>query len=106
MYLITRKQLIKNVPKRWDEQYPPNTAGTDKVVIGKQLKKLNLETATIHDIKNVIGNYSWTSMKCDECGRDDDDLDAVIQVSEEPDYESNTASLCKKCVKKAKDLFR
>lgn len=105
MVLITHRELIRKVVERWERQYPPKTAEPDKTKKGDDLRKLNLETATIHDVEKVIGNYSWTRLKCDDCGREDDDLDTVVQVGQEPDYESATALLCKECAKRAFSLF-
>ena len=59
------------------------------------------DTASVADVTAIIGNDSWTSLKCDECGKY---VDAVVQVGEEPDYESYSAKLCKPCVYKALTL--
>ena len=59
---------------------------------------MDAETATPEMIEAIIGNGSWTRLTCDECKKD---VDAILTVGDAPDYESNTASLCRKCVEKA-----
>lgn len=53
-------------------------------------------------VNAIIGNESWTRCSCSECGRD---VDAVVQLGEELDYESSTAWICKQCVKLALAAF-
>jgi hypothetical protein len=50
-------------------------------------------------VNAVIGNDSWTMPpSCDECG---EKKEIVVQMGEEPDYESSTADLCRECLGKA-----
>lgn len=49
------------------------------------------------DVDRVIGNNYWTSLTCDECRSN---VEVVIRVGEEPDYESNTAYICLPCISK------
>ena len=61
---LTRRQLIEQVPARWDHVYGPE-APKDKRAIGNQLKALRNPTAD--QIDQVIGNPTWTTLKCDGC---------------------------------------
>jgi len=95
MLVITERDLIRTVPQRWDEQYKGPNRTPDKVAISKRIRALDLESATAKDVEAAIGNDSWTELKCDECGKY---VTWVVQVGEKPDYESNTANLCRECL--------
>jgi hypothetical protein len=101
-YLSTRNN-IRTVAARWEETYRHWLNDSTKGKILDQLKALNTETATAKDIFDIIGNWSWTSISCDECG---DDKDAVIELGQEPDYESATAHVCIDCLQKAMELAK
>ena len=50
------------------DSYTPSvgeTVGSTKA----KLAALDLNTATAADIKAIIGNDTWTSLRCDECGQ-------------------------------------
>jgi len=114
MKTITQRQLIQNVANKWRDQYEPfksdspifsERAGIKtyktKKQIADELDALDKETATAQDVAAIIGNESWTRLKCDECGNEPE---IVVQVGQEPDYESHTASLCVPCLKAAAGL--
>ncbi len=116
MKITTQRDLIRKVAKRWREQYEPFTndppifswrTGTysppiSKRQIAEKLDAIDTETATAADVEAIIGNDSWTDLKCDECGKY---VDSVLTVGDEPDFESRTASLCRDCVKLAVSMF-
>jgi len=57
------------------------------------LKKLNLETATILDIAEIIGPYSWfLSEICSGCGREVTSFFTVDESGETP------VTLCFECI--------
>ena len=109
MKRITERDRILTVAERWDAQYsiniegvPPRpdnplASGDTARQISERLHKLNLKKVKASTVNKVIGNDSWTRLTCDECGRD---VDAVLTVGQEPDYESRTASICRKCAEK------
>ena len=103
MKLITQRQLIQGVAAKWRAQYKGSMDtrlfdGSSKGEIAEQLDALDRDKACAEDVAKIIGNNSWTRMTCDECKRD---VDAVLRVGAEPDYESATAYLCFECVQKA-----
>lgn len=106
MKLITERTQVREVAKRWANSYPENGPyGRDpqKQAITKALAALDVETATAADVAAIIGNDSWCCpQKCHECGAV---VDVAVQVGEEPDYESNTATLCFACVENALALM-
>ena len=99
MLIITERDSIKHAIssfiKRWGN-------GTRGIQVGYELSKLNPDTCTAEEVDTLIGNNTWTSKTCNECGNRAKD---VIRLGEEPDYESQTAYLCKDCLTKAYNLF-
>ncbi len=100
MELITTRGEIRTVPVRWHEQYRnyQRKDAAEKAAISRQLDDLDLETVTAKKIAAVIGNDSWTEIHCDEC---DKNVNVAVRVGQEPDYQSNTATVCVPCLKKA-----
>jgi hypothetical protein len=97
MELITERDLIRNVVKAWRKQYPKGCSVRNDKILYK-LECLDRESATSKDVEKIIGNNSWTSIRCNECY---EYTDAAVQLGEEPDYESATAMVCKNCLLKA-----
>lgn len=102
MRLITRESLVETVADRWyscyyDKRKQDWRYGDDKRVIYEKLKDLG-PNASADAVDAAIGNSSWTSCRCDEC---DNEVEAVMEVGQEPDYESSTAKICLSCVKYA-----
>ena len=97
MKVITERTMILGVAARWSEQYRHYLAG-DKTEISKKLSALDLKNATAEDVDGIIGNQSWTlPPACSECGRS---APIVIEVGQEPDYDSQTVWLCESCINK------
>jgi hypothetical protein len=59
-----------------------------------ELRKLNLATCSEGDIAQIIGNDSWTELKCDHC---DVDQPALVQIEGEYD----TFCICESCLASA-----
>lgn len=106
MKLITERTLVRDVATRWANAYPkagPYGRDPQKQAITKALAALDAEIATAADVAEIIGNDSWCERpKCHECG---ETVDAAVQVGEELDYESNTATLCMACLQNALELM-
>lgn len=106
MELVTTRSQIRSVAERWKQQYPTDQAtmhfkSTD--AIHARLLALDTETATAEDVSAVIGNDSWTRIRCDQCRKD---VDAAVVCGEAPNYESNTANLCVPCLESALALAK
>lgn len=98
--VITREGQAKTAPRRWAEQYPPDKADADKVRIGRRLNAAkNTPQFNASLVDAIIGNKSWTEIRCDACGKFG--LDVAVQVGQELDYDSATALLCKECCHEA-----
>lgn len=108
MKLINEKTEIESVAERWKAAYCRDGdwrdyGGSSKEAIYLRLLALP-QNATAKDIASIIGNSSWAGpQQCHECG--DEDAEAVVQIGQEPDYESATADICLSCLRKAVALI-
>ena len=103
MKIISVEEKIRIVVERWKEQYFVNGKwkwDDDKRIIYERL--IREKPTTEKAIENIIGNSTWTSNVCDECGKH---KAALIQLGEEPSYESVTAEICHECLSKALSLI-
>lgn len=96
MQTISKKTLIKNVARSWKSQY-----GNDKNNIYKAL--VESKPTTELQVEQIIGNKSWTSLRCDECQKESE---IVIEIGETPDFESRTANVCIECIEKALSILK
>lgn len=104
--LLTHRQEIATVAERWKDQYFANGrwGGTDGAfAIYKKLKALNITKATPADVTKIIGNETWTMIRCDGC---DSYVEKAVQVGATPEYESATTTLCVNCLRDAQQLLR
>ena len=101
--VITRRSVIKGVPRRFKEQYPEGAKtshlGEPYSKIHRELAGLNLETCSREEVDAIIGNDSWTSLRCDVC---DCDRDAVVSV---PREYSEAISICAECGRGVLSVF-
>lgn len=101
MLIITTRDRIREVAKRWGQAYGKGQYGQDKMETLSKLSLLDLETVSAEKVDEIIGNKSWTSQRCDEC---DEYVHSVVRLGMEPDYDSNTAYVCFDCLSKAAAL--
>lgn len=105
MEAITEAWRVADVARRWKEQYFHNhqwTSGSlDKECIYNKITALG-ENATAEQVESIIGNGTWTAVKCHECGKR---VKVAMQIGEPLDYESNTATICLDCLKAAAALL-
>ncbi len=105
MRAICKSDLVRGVVNSWKRQYCPDgewIRGPDKQEIYVKLAEKG-EDISEQDITSIIGNSSWTRTICDNCCKD---VQAVIEIGEEPDYESSTAYVCEECLIEALRLCR
>ncbi len=102
MELITRQSRASTTAARWQEQYNGPGVTVDEQEIGAALVALGADPLP-DAVDAAIGNDSWT--KLDTCGECSKEVAALVQVGEDPDYDSNTAYLCKSCTRRAVVLF-
>ena len=105
MKVTTKKEVMANVAARWDRQYPPGVMKSLPPIFG--VLGVSSVSEALHalppnaseaDVAAAIGNGRWTKLQCDECRAD---VDVVVSVGAEPDYESATARICLPCAEKA-----
>jgi hypothetical protein len=84
--IITRRSVILNVPVRWRAQYPKERADTTAA-----LEKLDLATCSRDAVDDIIGNKSWTELRCGVC---ENDRDRLVRVPKE--YDEATL-ICREC---------
>jgi hypothetical protein len=108
MYLITRQLLASQAAQRWYGQYYRNGRWYESnSYLGSPEEKYAAmlvlgDSTTPEAINAIIGNDSWTSCICDDCGQK---VEAVVSCGQEPDYDSSTAKMCKGCLKAALKLL-
>ncbi len=101
-HLITKADVAASVKDRFAQQYGPSFDEYpfgDSSAIYRQLLKLG-DKPDAASIEALMPG--WTRLNCDDCGND---VDAVVEVGQEPDYESATAHICVECIAKASELF-
>lgn len=97
MAILTKQELIDNIASTWKQQYCFQGVweyGHDKKEIYDKLVALG-DDKTEKQITEIIGNPSWTDLKCDEC---DKKVDSVKIFGD--GYESSVY-VCLKCLKKS-----
>jgi len=96
--LLSERNQVLEVANKWREQYSRHPEGRHTET-QRKLDALDLTTASAEDVARIIGNDSWAKPReCDECGTPSWQ---VVQLGEEPDYESSTAIICPDCLRKA-----
>lgn len=102
MDLITKSDILKGLPDHYKHQYRTNFVFFDGQSSDYILSLLKAEKPlTEQRAIEILGGTSWTSLKCDECNRE---VQAVVQLGQEPDYESATACICVDCLSEAVKL--
>lgn len=94
MIKITLQEVIDSVPARWKQQYA--NRGTAKQYEITELLKQLTPPLKAEELNKIIGNSSWTVIRCNECKKD---VDTVIELGDEP-----SVYVCVKCLKAALKL--
>lgn len=110
MKLITRKIKAQSAAQDWHNQYAKDNwrwhdsksfvTGMSKKQAYEALVALG-DNPSPEDVNKVIGNTSWTDCLCNDCGKL---VEEVVQLGQEPDYDSATANICFVCLYKAIEL--
>lgn len=98
MEIIKRADIVAGVPERWQRTYRtavdhPGRYGNKQATMAKLLA---LEPGfSAETVNAIIGNTSWTELRCDECIEDSPCLISVGDQNDRP------VSICIDCLKKA-----
>lgn len=106
MELITLRDKIRHVLAGWWSQYCDgkewhigyNQPGRSEQVY-KELCALDLDHCSAEDVEAVIGNDTWTTLECYECG---EVADKVVAFEVNHEY---LFYLCAGCTHRAARLF-
>lgn len=95
MKILTRKSLAAEVPARWAARYS-GTTSPNLAAITKKLAELPIPVDP-DAVDSIVGNKSWTGIGiCGECKKDGPPM--LVQIGDEPDYDSHTAYVCLDCI--------
>ena len=95
--IITKRDRIKDVSRRWDlADYP----GEDKKQIGDALRRLDLDTVSEDIVTAIIGNDSWTSQRCYSCRKPHDRI-VVFKANSSFGIVGGPVLICEDCVREA-----
>ena len=101
MEVVTKAGKIASTADRWMAQYFSDNSWR-QAIGGKTPRQeqyeLLKEAHTEDRIAEIIGNSKWTEIVCHECEKD---VELVVLLGEEWDYESNTAQICLECLERA-----
>lgn len=89
MHLISSRNKILTVVKRWEAQYPDGARAETL----EKLRALDLTTATAAEVDAIIGNNSWTHVSCDHCNAS---TEWALQLDNP--WGSTPLVLCRDCV--------
>ena len=107
MKLITTRTRILDVVGNYAANYPGDRTfpdGRHSQDILAALKALDLHTCSAQDVEALVGNPSWTTLRCDECQRS---VPAVVVMSESDNYEDGAVlQVCTACLAEALALSK
>lgn len=98
MMVIYRAEVIAGAPDRWAHQYERYGRETDKGVKTTLLAALKGTRFTAEQVDKIIGNETWTELKCDEC---EQNSEAVVRIT----HFDDDVSLCALCLAHAVTLL-
>lgn len=87
----TPETCAAEAASRWHEQYKNWKHDAEKMQVGKALDALGPKPAAA-DVNRVIGNDSWTRVRCDACRKN---VALVVSFS----TDEGGASLCRRCLR-------
>lgn len=98
----TVRQQIRGVAAAWRAQYGDRPKIPHLADVLPRLEALDRETASAAEVDAIIGNPSWTGLRCDVCH---EDCAAIVQLGDEPDYDSTTLDICGECLAAASAIL-
>lgn len=114
MKLITQRQLIKNVAKRFFDDYGNYMHSTDVkyyksefqiqiLKIYEQLLQLDLDTVSVDEVKTILGRFDeYIELPCTNCGKP---VEIVVEMDISTEAYDHDAYICLDCLKRACQLM-
>jgi CRISPR/Cas system-associated protein Cas10 (large subunit of type III CRISPR-Cas system) len=101
---ITVRDLVRGVASRWKDRYCYDGKWSDvfhgsSQTIYRKLCKLDGETASAQEVNGIIDNDSWTTLTCDVCGAERDEM---FRIHDQ--YDEYTRDACRVCLTIALNL--
>lgn len=96
MNIITERDMIKAALQHWEVQCGRG-AGEDAQK-AKKLRELDPDTCSAQDLTDILGDWSWGLVECDECWKK---TNWAISLGE---GSGQVAVLCRSCFGKAVSL--
>jgi hypothetical protein len=103
MILVTTQTQVASIVRRWQRAYPKNVIlndGRSTDDIAATLSSLSPLTTIEEVVTAIIGNDSWTALRCDECGRK---VNVVVIIGGAVDQHSQ--HICRECLSEALKLM-
>ena len=99
-FITERSRILESATSFADAMKTPYWASAvwtmeQKQAILDKLLKMDLSTATSEEVNLVTEIAYIQPIQCDECGNTSWNL---VQLGEDADYESNTATICYDCL--------
>lgn len=98
--IIRKADIVADAPDRWARQYASPHWGPEKKEITRALQALKGTDFSADAVDSIIGNRSWTSLECDLCDRDGDE---VVRLGDE--NAERFVDVCPDCLTDASALF-
>jgi hypothetical protein len=99
MRLTFAHNLVRGIPERFRSQYPDDNRvcwnGKTAGEIYRALAILTPEEATPAAIAAIIGNKSWSYLRCDECG---DEVERAVEIDECSDSSKTICGSCARAI--------
>lgn len=99
MKVLTKRELINNVAVAFENQFGAHPKNLRWQKTRDQLRALKLSKASAKDVERIIGNRSWTEMRCVECGKE---CNEAMQLGSE----NSPTFVCIKCLEHAHSELR
>ena len=108
MKVITRRNLIRDIAKNWQAHWidysgDKKSKCMDYKGILARLKKLNLNKCEREEVDDIIGNVTWTELRCTFCNND---AEIVVVNNDVTTADPGEIIVCNKCVDLATNLIK
>lgn len=103
MKVLTKRDLINSVVVAFENQFGASPTNPRWKKTRDRLRKLKLSKASEKDVEKIIGNRSWTEMRCANCHQD---CDEAMQLGNELDREHGPVYICTQCLEHAHSELR